>query len=94
MDLEKTVKQSWRQEAIIKSLAWNWVVEVFKGKKDVDISDYLWSIQLKWNTIFIKVTKSILKSEMLLLDDIIKQTVEKKFKKVWIKFPKLEIKYI
>ncbi len=94
MDLGKTVNASWRQEAIIKSLTWNSVVEVFKEEKNIDITDYLWSIKLKEKTIFIKATKSILKAEMLLLDDIIKKTIEEKLKKVWVRIDKLIIKYI
>ena len=94
MDLKSTVNMSWRQEAIIKSLAWNSAVEVFKERKNIDISDYLWSIQLKKETILIKTTKSILKSEMILFDDQIKKKIEDKLKKVGIKFKKMEIKYI
>ena len=41
MDLKKTVKASWRQEAIIKSLVWNSVIEVFQEKKDIDVTPYL-----------------------------------------------------
>lgn len=94
MDLENTVKQSWRQEAIIKSLVWNAVVEVFKEKKEIDISQYLWSIQLKQKKIYIKTTKSIIKTEMMLYDDTIQKKIEEKFKKIWIRSDKVEIIYI
>ena len=94
MDLENTVKQSWRQEAIIKSLVWNSVIEVFKEKKDIDITSYLWSIQIKWKTILIKTTKSIMKWEMILLDDYIRKEIEDKFKKIGIKFYQMELKYL
>ncbi len=94
MDLENTVKQSWRQATIIKSLVWNSVIEVFQEKKDIDITPYLWSVQIKKKTILIKATKSIMKSEMILLDSDIKKHIESKFKKIGIKFYEMEIKYL
>ena len=94
MDLKKTVKASWRQEAIIKSLVWNAVIEVFQEKKDIDITPYLWSIQIKQKTILIKTTKSIMKSEMIMLDNLIREKIEEKFKKVGIRFYQMELKYL
>ena len=94
MDLKKTVKASWRQEAIIKSLVWNSVIEVFQEKKDIDITEYLSSIQIKEKMILIKTNKSIMKSEMIMLDNFIQEKIEDKFKKVGIKFYQMELKYL
>ena len=94
MDLKKTVKASWRQEAIIKSLVWNSVIEVFQEKKDIDVTPYLSSIQIKEKIILIKTNKSIMKSEMIMLDNFIQEKIEDKFKKIGIKFYQMELKYI
>lgn len=93
MYLNKSINNKNLQDMTIKSLVWNSIVEVFKQEKKLDIIPYLVSIQLKWKSIIIKVNKPIIKSEVLLLDDIINKEVQNKFKKVWIKFYDFEIKY-
>lgn len=93
MYLNKSINNKNLQDMTIKSLVWNSIVEVFKQEKKLDIVPYLVSIQLKGKSIIIKVNKPIIKSEVLLLDDIINQEVQNKFKKVWIKFYDFEIKY-
>jgi len=47
MDIGNSVRRSVKEQAIVKSLVWNSLVEVFKEKKDIDITKYLGSIQLK-----------------------------------------------
>ncbi|NDK08694.1 hypothetical protein EOM39_05650 [Candidatus Gracilibacteria bacterium] len=93
MYLNKSINNKNLQDMTIKSLVWNSIVEVFKQEKKLDIVPYLVSIQLKGKSIIIKVNKPIIKSEVLLLDDIINQEVQNKFKKVGIKFYDFEIKY-
>lgn len=83
-----------RREIFIKSLMWNSIVEIFKQKKDMDITPYLISIQLKWKIILIKTNKPIINTEALMLDDKIKELFSDKIKKIWIKFYDFELRYI
>jgi hypothetical protein len=36
-----------KQEVFIKSIMWNTVIEVFKTEKNIDITSYMISIQLR-----------------------------------------------
>ena len=83
-----------KQEVFIKSTMWNSIIDVFKEEKNIDITDYLVSIQLRWNTILIKSNKPIINNEALLLDDKIKEKFEIKIKKIWIYFNNYDLKYI
>jgi len=83
-----------KQEVFIKSTMWNSIIEVFKIEKNIDITDYLVSIQLRWNTILVKSNKPIINTEALLLDDKIKEKFELKIKKIGINFNNYELKYI
>jgi len=83
-----------KQEVFIKSTMWNSIIDVFKEEKNIDITDYLVSIQLRWNTVLIKSNKPIINNEALLLDDKIKEKFEIRIKKIWIKFDDYILKYI
>ncbi len=83
-----------RQEVFIKSTVWNSIIEVFNKEKNMDITKYLVSIQLRWNTILVKTTKPIIKSELFILDDKIKDLFWEKIKKIWINYDNYILKYI
>ncbi len=83
-----------KQEVFIKSIMWNTVIEVFKTEKNIDITSYMISIQLRWKTILIKTNKPIINTEALMYDDKIKSLFTEKIKKLWIKFYDFELKYI
>lgn len=83
-----------KQEVFIKSTMWNSIIEVFKSEKNIDITSYMISVQLRWKTILIKTNKPIINTEALMLDDKIKQLFSGKIKKMWIKFYDFEIKYL
>ncbi len=83
-----------KREIFIKSLMWNTLVEVFIHEKNIDITSYLISIQLRWKTILIKTNKPIINTEALMLDDKIKNLFSSKIKKLWIKYYDFELKYI
>ena len=83
-----------KREVFIKSMIWNSVIEVFKSEKNMDITSYMISVQLRWKTILIKTNKPIINTEALLLDDKIKNSFSEKIKKLWIKFYDFELKYI
>jgi hypothetical protein len=73
---------------------WNSIIEVFNIEKNIDITNYLVSIQLRWKTILIKSNKPIINNESLLLDDKIKKEFELRLKKIWIQFNDYILKYI
>ncbi len=83
-----------KQEVFIKSTMWNSIIEVFNIEKNIDITNYLVSIQLRWKTILIKSNKPIINNESLLLDDKIKKEFELRLKKIWIQFNDYILKYI
>lgn len=83
-----------KQAIFIKSTMWNVIIDVFKIEKNIDITSYLVSIQLKWNVIFLKTNKPIINNEALLLDDKIKAIFIEKINKLWIKFDNFDLKYI
>ena len=73
---------------------WNTVIEIFKNEKNIDITSYMISIQLRWKTILVKTNKPIINTEALMYDDKIKLLFAEKIKKLWIKFYDFELKYI
>ena len=83
-----------KKEVFIKSMMWNSVIEVFKSEKNMDITSYMISVQLRWKTILIKTNKPIINTEALILDDKIKEVFSGKIKKLWIKFYDFDLKYI
>ena len=83
-----------KQEIYIKSTMWNTIIEVFKNEKNMDITSYMISIQLRGKTVLVKTNKPIINTEALMLDDKIKGVFSEKIKKMWIKFYDFEIKYL
>lgn len=83
-----------KKEIYIKSIMWNSIIDAFKIEKNINITDYLSSIQLRWNVILVKTNKPIINTEALLIDDKIKKIFLEKIKKIGIKFYDFEIKYI
>ena len=94
MEIWESISRSKREEAIIKSLVWNSVVFVFKEEKEIDIKEYLISVRLVWNNVFVKTNNPLVNTELFLIDDKIKKLFSEKLKKVWIKFYDFSIKYI
>jgi len=79
---------------IIKSIIWNNIIDLFKREKNIDLTPYLISITLKQKTIFVKTNKPIISTELLNIDDKIKNIITIKLKKLWINFYDFNIKYI
>lgn len=78
---------------IIKSIVWKSVVELFKSEKNIDISSFVISVKISWDTILIKTNKPLINSELTLLNNSLFTILNEKFDKMGIKFDKLEIKY-
>ncbi len=83
-----------KQDLFIKTSMWNSVIEVFKSEKNIDITKFLVSIQIRWKTILIKTNKPIINTEALILDNKIKELFSEKIKKLWIKFYDFELRYL
>lgn len=94
MQISSSINKKNLNEITIKSLIWNSIIEVFLHEKKMDIKHYLVSIQLRWNSILVKINKPIIKTELLLIQDKIMIESQNKFRKVGIKFYDYEIKYI
>lgn len=94
MDLGKSIKNAWREEVVIKSIIWNTIISEFLKEKNIDITEYLVSIILKKNTIFIKTSNPLINSELLFLEDKIKNESLKKITKLWLKFCDFEIRFV
>ncbi len=94
LNIWESLKKKWKKDVIVKSIIWNTIIGIFKLKKNIDITPYLVSIQLKNNIILVKTNKPIINSELLLLDEEIKKALKERLLKIWIKIFNFNIKYI
>nr|MDD3720361.1 hypothetical protein [Candidatus Gracilibacteria bacterium] len=94
MKLTTSINKKNLNELVIKSSIWNSIIEVFKYEKNMDITPYLVSIQIKGNRIIIKTSKTILNTELLMLSDKINYKISEKLKKIGLRFEEFEIRYI
>jgi len=94
MEIWNWIRRLWKQEIIIKSIIWNTIIDIFKDKKNIDITKYLVSIKLKWENILIKTNKPIINTELYLLNEEIKKASKDKLKKLSLNFIDFELKYL
>jgi len=94
MELLNAINKAWKKEVIIQSIIWNTIIEVFKNKKNMDITSYLVSIKLKWENILVKTSKPIINNELYLYSEEIKKSSLNKLEKIWIKYKNFEIKFL
>ena len=83
-----------KQEIFIKTIIWNIIIDIFKVEKNIDITQYLVSIKIKWNIIIIKTNKPIINTELLILNTKIKKSFKEKFWMIKININDFEFKYI
>lgn len=83
-----------KKELFLKTSLWNSIVDIFKDEKDIDISSYLVSVQLKWNTILMKTNNPLIKSELNLFYDKISFSFQNKIKNLDLQSYEFEIKFI
>lgn len=83
-----------KQDLFIKTSIWNSFIEVFKKEKDIDVSSFLISVQIRGETILLKTNNPLINSEALILNSKISLKFETKLKWFWIDWKKFEIKYI
>ena len=78
----------------MQSIIWNTIIEIFKNKKNIDITKYLVSIKLKWENILVKTNKPIINTELYFINEEIKEVSKEKLQKLWLNFIDFEIKYL
>lgn len=83
-----------RKEVIIKSIIRKSIIDLFKEEKNIDISSYLISIKIKSTQIFIKTKNPLINTELLNINDKIKNISSKKLRNIWLKFYDFDIIYI
>jgi len=94
MDLGKSIRSSWKAEIIIQSIIWNTIIEIFKAKKNMDLTAYLVSIKLKWENVLVKTNKPIINTELYNYSEEIKKVSLTKIKKLWLNYREFEIKFL
>ena len=93
MQIWDSIRKTWNEETIIKSIIWNTIIEIFKSEKNMNITSYLVSIKLMWEAILVKTNKPIINSELYLLNEKIKKASKDKLKKLGLRLKDFEIKY-
>ena len=83
-----------KSELFIKTSLWNSVLEVFLQEKNIDLTPYLISVQIKWNTLLLKTNNPLINSELNMFYDKIYLVFSKKIKNLDIKFSDFEVKFI
>lgn len=83
-----------KRELFLKTSLWNSIVDTFKDEKNIDISSYLVSVQLKWSTILMKTNNPLIKSELNLFYDKISFSFQNKIKNLDLQSYEFEIKFI
>ncbi|PID87588.1 hypothetical protein CSB07_00510 [Candidatus Gracilibacteria bacterium] len=94
MDLAKSIKNTGKEEVIIKSIVWNTIIGEFLKEKNIDITEYLVSISINKKTISVKTFNPLINSELLFIENKIKEESIKKITKLGLKFCDFEIKFI
>ncbi len=94
MQIWDSIKSEHKIQTIIKSIIWKTVIDVYKQEKNLNITSYLVSIRIRGKNIFIKTNKPIINTELLMINDKIKEASEKKLLVIWLKFFEFEIRYI
>lgn len=83
-----------KRKLFIKTSLWNSCIEFFKQKKDIDITSYLVSINIKWREIILKSSSPIIKSELNNYKQEISNLFLSKIEKIEFKSYDFDIKFI
>lgn len=89
--LIKSLNKTWKQDQIISSIVYNSIIKDFFEIKKIDITSYIISIKIRWNIIFLKTWKPIINTEILTIENILIQNIEKKLENIWIKIKELKL---
>lgn len=83
-----------KTELFIKTSLWNSIIEVFLKEKNIDMSLYLVSIQIKNQTLLIKTNNPLINWELNLFYDKIISSFHNKIKNIDLKNYDFDIKFI
>lgn len=83
-----------KEELFIKTSIWNSFISVFKEEKNIDVSDYMVSVQIRWNTLLIKTNKPIINAEAKNLYNKIYKNFENKIKYIQMDNYDFELKFL
>ena len=83
-----------KKKLFIKTSVWNSLIEMFQKEKNIDISESLVSVKISENNIIIRTNKPILNSELILLQDDLKNNLIEKLEKAEIDFVDFELKFL
>lgn len=81
-----------KKEAILKSLLWNSVLEIFKEEKNIDLSEQIISIKKSEKSFRITTNNPLLQQEFLYIENDISEVFHKKLSKMWITWEIYKIK--
>ncbi len=83
-----------KRELFIKTAIWNSFINVFKREKNIDVSNYMVSVQIRWKTILIKTNKPIINHEANLLHQKIYADFSEKLKYIELDNYDFELKFL
>ncbi|NUJ97251.1 hypothetical protein HGA92_00510 [Candidatus Gracilibacteria bacterium] len=94
MHIGDSIRRKNRETLVIKSLIWKTIVDIFKEKKAIDITDFIISITFRGSVIFVKTSKPMINYELLNIQDTIKNETQIKLKKIGIVIKDMEIRFL
>lgn len=83
-----------KTELFIKTSLWNSVIEFFLKEKNIDITPYLVSVQIRWNSLLLKTNNPLINSELRIYYKDIENSFKNKIKNLDLKNHNFDIKFI
>lgn len=93
MDIGNWLRRTGREGKVIQSTVWNTIIALYKQKTGRDVTPYLESISLSWDTILVKTKKPIINTELSYIQDEIQLSCSEKFAKLGIKLKNMKYKF-
>lgn len=93
MKIWDSIRRKWREDAVIQSIIWTSIIEVYKEKTWIDVTPYLESISLSGKTILIKTKKPIINTELSNIIPDISAVYTKRLLKMGIKIMDMKLKF-
>lgn len=91
--LLKSLNKSWKQDQVTKSIIWKHIIETYKEQKNIDITPYIISVQLKNSVCIIQTQKPILNTDLMLYENIFQEKILESFQTIGIKINNIEFRY-
>ena len=83
-----------KTELFIKTSLWNSIIEVFLQEKNIDITPYLVSVQIRWNSLLLKTNNPLINSELYIYYKKIENSFKNKIINLDLKEKDFDIKFI